>query len=59
MTISVTGFRMQTETRDDAIIVMCIGRLTSEHSGELKTHGITISMDGRGRCFDNIFIERL
>ena len=27
--------------------------------GELETHGITISMDGRGRCFDNIFIERL
>ena len=27
--------------------------------GELKARGITISMDGRGRCFDNIFIERL
>ena len=27
--------------------------------GELETHSITISMDGRGRCFDNIFIERL
>jgi len=25
----------------------------------LKTNGIEISMDGRGRCFDNIFIERL
>jgi putative transposase len=22
-------------------------------------HGITISMDGRGRCHDNIFVERL
>jgi putative transposase len=25
----------------------------------LKDHNITISMDGRGRCQDNIFIERL
>jgi len=28
-------------------------------TGELETRGIAISMDGRGRCFDNIFIERL
>jgi len=27
--------------------------------GVLKEHGITISMDGKGRCMDNIFIERL
>lgn len=25
----------------------------------LKAHGITISMDGRGRALDNIFVERL
>jgi putative transposase len=25
----------------------------------LKAHGIKISMDGKGRCMDNIFIERL
>ncbi len=25
----------------------------------LKSHGVNISMDGRGRCQDNIFIERL
>jgi putative transposase len=35
-------------------------QFTSEKfTDELKTRGITISMDGRGRCFDNIFIERL
>jgi putative transposase len=35
-------------------------QFTSEKfTGELNTRGITISMDGRGRCFDNIFIERL
>jgi putative transposase len=35
-------------------------QFTSEKfSGELETRGIAISMDGRGRCFDNIFIERL
>jgi putative transposase len=25
----------------------------------LKAHAIQISMDGRGRCHDNIFVERL
>ena len=30
-----------------------------EFTGVLKDAGITISMDGRGRCMDNIFIERL
>ena len=28
-------------------------------TGCLKTAGVQISMDGRGRCHDNIFIERL
>ena len=28
-------------------------------TGVLKAHGITISMDGRGRALDNIFVERL
>ena len=28
-------------------------------TGVLKTHGIQISMDGKGRALDNIFIERL
>ena len=30
-----------------------------EFTGALKGAEITISMDGRGRCMDNIFIERL
>ncbi len=30
-----------------------------EFTGRLKEAGTTISMDGRGRCMDNIFIERL
>lgn len=35
-------------------------QFTSERfTGELARRGIAISMDGRGRCFDNIFIERL
>ena len=35
-------------------------QFTSEKfTGELQMRGLTISMDGRGRCFDNIFIERL
>lgn len=28
-------------------------------TGLLETEGVRISMDGRGRCFDNIFVERL
>ena len=27
-------------------------------TGEFKAHGIAISMDGRGRALDNIFVER-
>jgi putative transposase len=30
-----------------------------EFTGRLEAAGIQISMDGRGRAFDNIFIERL
>ena len=30
-----------------------------EYTGILKRHNVQISMDGRGRCFDNIFTERL
>jgi putative transposase len=32
---------------------------SSDFTGVLKAAEITISMDGRGRCMDNIFIERL
>lgn len=35
-------------------------QFTSEaFTGVLKAHDITISMDGRGRALDNIFVERL
>ena len=35
-------------------------QFTSEAlTGVLKVHGISISMDGRGRALDNIFVERL
>lgn len=35
-------------------------QFTSESfTGVLKKHGIAISMDGRGRALDNIFVERL
>ena len=35
-------------------------QFTSEaFTGVLKRQGVTISMDGRGRAFDNIFVERL
>jgi putative transposase len=35
-------------------------QFTSEDfTGTLKRHEIAISMDGKGRCMDNIFVERL
>lgn len=35
-------------------------QFTSEKfTGALESRGIAVSMDGRGRCLDNIFIERL
>src|SRR5436853_2562443 len=36
------------------------GQFTSDDfTGTLKRNGIMISMDGKGRCMDNIFVERL
>jgi putative transposase len=32
---------------------------SDEFTDTLKRHGIMISMDGKGRCMDNIFVERL
>ena len=32
---------------------------SQEFIGALTSHDISISMDGRGRCMDNIFVERL
>ena len=34
-------------------------RTSSAFTGTLKRQGFAISMDGRGRVFDNIFVERL
>lgn len=33
--------------------------ISEAFTGVLKAHGIAISMDGRGRALDNIFLERL
>ena len=32
---------------------------SDDFTATLKRHGVTISMDGKGRCMDNIFVERL
>jgi putative transposase len=32
---------------------------STDFTGVLKAHAIKISMDGKGRCMDNIFVERL
>ena len=31
----------------------------NEFTGQLEPNGIAISLDGRGRALDNIFVERL
>jgi anti-sigma B factor antagonist len=36
--LSASGFSMSTEIRDDETLVVCAGKLTSEHSGQLKKH---------------------
>jgi putative transposase len=34
--------------------------VTSEKfTGQLEARGIAVSMEGRGRCLDNVFIQRL
>ena len=33
--------------------------LLADFTDVLKAHGVAISMDGKGRCMDNIFVERL
>jgi putative transposase len=32
---------------------------SDDFTSTLKDHGVMISMDGKGRCMDNIFVERL
>jgi putative transposase len=32
---------------------------SDDFTGTLTRHGVAISMDGKGRCMDNIFVERL
>src|SRR5262249_41287285 len=32
---------------------------SDDFTGTLKRHGVMISMDGKGQCMDNIFVERL
>ena len=32
---------------------------SDDFTGVLRRHEVTISMDGKGRCMDNVFIERL
>jgi putative transposase len=32
---------------------------SDDFTGVLKAHNIKISMDGKGRCMDNVFVERL
>jgi putative transposase len=32
---------------------------TDDFTDTVKRHGVMISMDGKGRCLENIFVERL
>jgi anti-anti-sigma factor len=35
--VTTAGFKVHNETREDFVVIHCSGRLTSEHSGLLKT----------------------
>jgi len=35
------------------------GQGTAAFTGRLEAAGVAVSMDGRGRCLDNVFVERL
>ena len=46
--------------RAERIHELDVSQFTSfDFTGVLRQAGVAISMDGRGRCMDNIFIERL
>src|SRR6202034_2414293 len=32
---------------------------SASYTGRLETAGAKVSMDGKGRCLDNVFVERL
>jgi transposase InsO family protein len=40
-------------------LLCCSVQRTTEYLAPLKKRGVSISMDGRGRALDNVFIERL
>ena len=56
------------ETLQRALLITQCGLLNTDQGSQFTSHSwintllkneVTISMDGKGRCFDNIFIERL
>ncbi len=57
--VSATGFKIHTETRDDAVVVHCSGRLTSEHSGALKTHVKGVFPDAKRIVLDLRELNRM
>ena len=48
-----------TASRRSSIPIRAASSPASPFTGRLRAAGVQISMDGRGRCMDNIFIERL
>jgi len=45
--------------RTSSIVIQGSQFTSEKFTGELEAKEIAISMDGRGRCMDNIFVERL
>jgi putative transposase len=61
VTFCVTALRQALQQTEPDIFNTDQGAQFTAHdfTDELEAAGIKISMDGRGRCFDNIFVERL
>ena len=50
---------MRTETRDGATIVFCSGRLTTEHSDQLKKHGRDLAGQAKKLVLDFTEVARM
>jgi MobA/MobL family/Integrase core domain len=56
---AVVFLQQDRETRAAAVAEIKSQFTSDDFTGTLQRHGVTISMDGKGRYMDNIFVERL
>jgi anti-anti-sigma factor len=57
--LSASGFNISTEIRDEETLVVCAGKLTSEHSGQLKKHARDLVPHARRLVMDFKDVTRM